>query len=319
MTKNHGDKSELTSFSSEKATSKTALAIYLGGLAPSGRRSMYSLLNHCAEILAFDSSADDFDWKRLRYVHVAKVRATLLDKGYATSTINMTLAALKGIAQTAFNLQLLDADSLARIRTVKRVKGDSYRKGRALSKDEIKRLIQAAKQHPQKIHQQRDKAIILTLCGAGLRVGELVALRINDYCIVTQTLTIRRGKGRKYREITVAPVVARALCCWLKANTGSDALFTHIHRYGQPGQKALTEAGSPVFCDSWVIWLAYSHSRPMTYAEPSLLACWSRALISTLCVSWQGIVISARRCCMTGVAIILSELLLLVCVFNIFS
>lgn len=243
MIKNHGDKSELTSFSSEKATSKTALAIYLGGLAPSGRRSMYSLLNHCAEILAFDSSADDFDWKRLRYVHVAKVRATLLDKGYATSTINMTLAALKGIAQTAFNLQLLDADSLARIRTVKRVKGDSYRKGRALSKDEIKRLIQAAKQHPQKIHQQRDKAIILTLCGAGLRVGELVALRINDYCMATQTLTIRRGKGRKYREITLAPVVARALCCWLKANTGSDALFTHIHRYGQPGQKALTEAG----------------------------------------------------------------------------
>lgn len=243
MTKNHGDKSELTSFSSEKATSKTALAIYLGDLAPSGRRSMYSLLNRCAEILAFDSSADNFDWKRLRYAHVAKVRATLLDKGYATSTVNMTLAALKGIAQTAFNLQLLDADSLARIRTVKRVKGDSYCKGRALSKDEVRQLIQAAKYHPQKIRQQRDKAIVLTLCGAGLRVGELVALRINDYCIVTQTLTIRRGKGRKYREITVAPVVARALCCWLKANTGSDALFTHIHRYGQPGQKALTEAG----------------------------------------------------------------------------
>lgn len=243
MTQNHGDKSKLTSFRSEKVTSKTVLAIYLGGLAPSGRRSMYSLLNNCAEILKPDSRADDFDWMQLRYVHVAKTRATLLDKGYATSTINMTLAALKGIAQTAFNLQLLDADNLARIRTVKRVKGDSYRKGRALSKDEIKRLIQAAKQHPQKIHQQRDKAIILTLCGAGLRVGELVALRINDYCIVTQTLTIRRGKGRKYREITVAPVVARALCCWLKANTGSDALFTHIHRYGQSGQKALTEAG----------------------------------------------------------------------------
>ncbi|WP_227852674.1 MULTISPECIES: tyrosine-type recombinase/integrase [Klebsiella] len=243
MTKNHGDKSELTSFRSEKATSKTALAIYLGGLAPSGRRSMYSLLNNCAEILKADSRADDFDWMQLRYVHVAKTRATLLDKGYATSTINMTLAALKGIAQTAFNLQLLDADNLARIRTVKRVKGDSYRKGRALSKDEVKQLIQAAKQHPQKIRQQRDKAIVLTLCGAGLRVGELVALRIDDYCIATQTLTIRRGKGRKYREITVAPVVARALISWIKANPGSGALFTHIHRYGQAGQKALTEAG----------------------------------------------------------------------------
>ncbi|BFO29861.1 tyrosine-type recombinase/integrase [Klebsiella pasteurii] len=243
MTKNHGDKSELTSFSSEKATSKTALAVYLGGLAPSGRRSMYSLLNRCAEILKPDSCADDFDWMQLRYVHVAKTRATLLDKGYATSTINMTLAALKGIAQTAFNLQLLDSDSLARIRTVKRVKGDSYRKGRALSKDEIKQLIQAAKQHPQNIRQQRDKAIVLTLCGAGLRVGELVALRIDDYCIVTQTLTVRRGKGRKYREISVAPIVARALCSWIKVNTGNDSLFTHIHRYGHAGQKELTEAG----------------------------------------------------------------------------
>ncbi len=243
MTKNHSDKSKLTSFRSEKATSKTALTIYLGGLAPSGRRSMYSLLNNCAEILKPDSRADDFDWMQLRYVHVAKTRATLLDKGFATSTINMTLAALKGIAQTAFNLQLLDADSLARIRTVKRVKGDSYRKGRALSKDEIKQLVQAAKQHPQKVRQQRDKAIVLTFCGAGLRVGELVALRIDDYCITTQTITIRRGKGRKYREITVAPVVARALFSWIKANPGSDALFTHIHRYGQAGQKALTEAG----------------------------------------------------------------------------
>ncbi len=177
------------------------------------------------------------------YLHVAKVRATLLDKGYATSTINMTLATLKGIAQTAFNLQLLDADSLARIRTVKRVKGDSYRKGRALSKDEVTQLIQAAKYHPQKIRQQRDKAIVLTLCGAGLRVGELVALRINDYCIATQTLTIRRGKGRKYREITVAPVVASALRSWVKANVDSDALFTYIHRYGKAGQKTLTEAG----------------------------------------------------------------------------
>lgn len=243
MTKNHGNKNTLTSFCSGKPTSKTVLAIYLGGLAPSGRRSMYSLLNNCAGILKPDSRADDFDWMQLRYVHVAKTRATLLDKGYATSTINMTLAALKGIAQTAFNLQLLDADNLARIRTVKRVKGDSYRKGRALSKDEIKQLVQAAKQHPQKVRQQRDKAIVLTLCGTGLRVGELVALRIDDYCIATQTLTIRRGKGRKYREINVAPVVARALCSWIKVNTGRDALFTHIHRYGQAGQKALTEAG----------------------------------------------------------------------------
>ncbi|MDN8598856.1 hypothetical protein Q0A17_05425 [Citrobacter sp. S2-9] len=61
------------------------------------------------------------------------------------ATVNMVLAALKGVAQTAFNLQLPDADSLARIKTVKRVKGDSGNKSRALSREDVKQLIEATK------------------------------------------------------------------------------------------------------------------------------------------------------------------------------
>ncbi len=76
MTKNRGDKSELTSFCSEKATSKMALAINQGGLAPSGRHSMYSMLTRCTEILKPDSRADDFYWMQLRYMHVANTHHT---------------------------------------------------------------------------------------------------------------------------------------------------------------------------------------------------------------------------------------------------
>lgn len=78
MTKNRGDKSELTSFRSEKATSKMVLAIYLGVLAPSGRHGMYSMLSRCVETLKPDSRAYYFDWMQLRYIYVAKTRATLL-------------------------------------------------------------------------------------------------------------------------------------------------------------------------------------------------------------------------------------------------
>ncbi|ECO4189684.1 tyrosine-type recombinase/integrase [Salmonella enterica subsp. enterica] len=220
--------------------------VYLNGLAASGRKSMLSLLNLSASILQRRGTAHRYDWTQLRYEHVAKVRATLLDNTYAVATVNMALAALKGVAQTAFNLQRLDADSLARIKTVKRVKGDSGNKGRALSREEVKQLLEATKAHPQKLHQLRDKAIILTLCGAGLRVGELVALDIRDYCQRTQTLTVRQGKGRKYRQITVSPLVARAIQAWLKAKGDGNAIFTGICRSGLVGQKALTPAGVTV-------------------------------------------------------------------------
>lgn len=217
--------------------------VYLNGLAASGRKSMLSLLNLSAGILQCDGTAHVYDWTQLRYEHVAKVRATLLDNTYAVATVNMALAALKGVTQTAFNLQLLDADSLARIKMVKRVKGDSGNKGRALSREEVKMLIEATKAHPQKLRQLRDKAIVLTLCGAGLRVGELVALDIKDYSQKSQILTVRQGKGRKYRQITVSPLVARAIQAWLKVKGDGDAMFTGICRSGLVGQKALTPSG----------------------------------------------------------------------------
>ncbi|MDM3315962.1 site-specific integrase [Citrobacter sp. Cb220] len=220
--------------------------VYLNGLAVSGRKSMLSLLNLSAAILQHNGTAHSYDWTQLRYEHVAKVRATLLDNTYAIATVNMVLAALKGVAQTAFNLQWLDADSLARIKMVKRVKGDSGNKGRALSREEVKQLIEATKAHPQKLRQLRDKVIVLTLCGAGLRVGELVALDRKDCCPKTQILTVRQGKGRKYRQIAVSPVVARAIQAWLKVKGDGNAMFTGICRSGLVGHKALTPAGVTV-------------------------------------------------------------------------
>jgi hypothetical protein len=53
----------------------------------------------------------------------------------------MALSALRGIAQTAFNLNCLEADTLARIRAVKRVSGDNQRKGRALSRKRFVHLF----------------------------------------------------------------------------------------------------------------------------------------------------------------------------------
>ncbi len=221
----------------------TVFDAYIGGLAPSGRRGITSLLNRSASILKRGADAAGYPWEQLNFAAVAKVRAALLDDGYAVSSVNMALSALRGVAQTAFNLNCMNAETLARIRSVKRVSGDIQRKGRALDKSEIRALIQAAKQHPQPVRRCRDTAIVLTLCGTGLRAGELVKLERRDYdnCI----LMVRQGKGRKYRQIHVADAVDKAIRKWLKAsaNEAENALFSRIQRNGKTATQPLTTTG----------------------------------------------------------------------------
>lgn len=221
----------------------TVFDAYIGGLAPSGRRGIISLLNRSASTLKRGVDAADYPWEQLNYAAVAKVRAALLDDGYAVSSVNMALSALRGVALTAFNLNCMDAETLARIRSVKRVSGDIQRKGRALDRQEIRALIQAAKHHPQHVRRYRDTAIVLTLCGTGLRAGELVKLERRDYD--NGILTVRQGKGRKYREIHVADAVDKAIRAWLKvsANEAENALFSRIQRNGKTATQPLTTTG----------------------------------------------------------------------------
>ncbi|HFW3137319.1 TPA: tyrosine-type recombinase/integrase [Salmonella enterica subsp. enterica serovar Aberdeen] len=221
----------------------TVFDAYTGSLAPSGRRGITSLLNRSARILKRGADATGYPWEQLNYAAVAKVRATLLDDGYAVSSVNMALSALRGVAQTAFNLNCMNAEMLARIRSVKRVSGDIQRKGRALDKQEIRALIHAAKQHPQPARRCRDTAIVLTLCGTGLRAGELVKLERRDY--YNGILTVRQGKGRKYRKIHVADAVDKAIRAWLKvgADEADSALFNRIQRNGKVASQPLTTTG----------------------------------------------------------------------------
>lgn len=221
----------------------TVFDAYIGGLASSGRRGIISLLNRSAGILNRGVDAAGYPWEQLNYAAVAKVRAALLDDGYAVSSVNMALSALRGVAQTAFNLNCMDAEMLARIRSVKRVSGDIQRKGRALDRQEIRALIQAAKQHQHASRRCRDVAIVLTLCGTGLRAGELVKLERRDYD--NSVLTVRQGKGRKYREIHVADAVDKAIRAWLKvgADEADSALFSRIQRNGKVASQPLTTTG----------------------------------------------------------------------------
>ncbi len=80
-----------------KAEIKSAYAIYLDSLAPTGRKSMKTLLHQCASILGHQKPIERFDWSTLTFEKVHLIRSAFTEAGYAVNSINLALAGLKGI------------------------------------------------------------------------------------------------------------------------------------------------------------------------------------------------------------------------------
>ena len=78
-----------------------------------------------------------------------------------------------------------------------------------LSVGEVKRLI-AAFVNP------KHRMMALLLYSAGLRVGELVKLRVNDLDLERGMIRVRGGKGRKDRYTLYSAQVADAIVAWRK-------------------------------------------------------------------------------------------------------
>ena len=99
---------------------------------------------------------------------------------------------------------------------------------RALRREEMAKLIEY--NYPQTLKGLRDRAIIETLYSSGVRVGELVSIKIKDLDFKEKTVYIL-GKGKKARLL---PVTAQAL----------DSIENYLLK--RPGGK---EKDSIVFCN----------------------------------------------------------------------
>lgn len=84
----------------------------------------------------------------------------------------------------------------------------------------------------------RDFAILQVFLQTGIRVQELVDLRVDDVDPVARVLTVRQGKGQRARVIDLEKKGLAAIKRWLKerddnfADVDSDYLF--LNQYGQP-------------------------------------------------------------------------------------
>ena len=79
---------------------------------------------------------------------------------------------------------------------------------KAIALDEVERLIAAPGTDGL---GRRDRAILETLYGAGLRISELVALDVDDVDLDERSVLVRAGKGKKARRVPLGRAAAGAI------------------------------------------------------------------------------------------------------------
>ena len=79
-----------------------------------------------------------------------------------------------------------------------------------LSPEEVARLLDAAP-------GPKYKAALSVAYGAGLRVSEVVALKVSDIDCKRMVMRIEQGKGRKDRYVMLSPHLLELLRDWYKA------------------------------------------------------------------------------------------------------
>ena len=89
----------------------------------------------------------------------------------------------------------------------------------------------------------KHRALLMTLYGAGLRVSELVVLRLDDIDSKRKFIRVRQGKGRKDRETLLPDRLLAALRAYWKVSRSTEWLFP-----GQDPQRPITANAVRLVC-----------------------------------------------------------------------
>lgn len=199
---------------------------------------MCQALSTIAQLAAGDG-ADPLTvpWGQLRHAHTAAIRAALAER-FAPATCNKMLAALRGTLKAAWRLGQMNAEDYAAAADVPPVRGTRAPKGRALAHTELGELLKVCSSDAGPAGR-RDAALIAVAAGCGLRRAELAALDLVDYDALTGAITVRAGKGNKYRKVFLPPDAEEQLQAWIKGRPAGP-LFVPISKAGRPLSRRLS-------------------------------------------------------------------------------
>jgi integrase len=221
-----------------KRTTKSILKL------PDLEQSKSAVLNSLPSISSqrsYDHAIRQFiDWycsePRLAFnrIVVTRYRIFLEQAHYASSTINLRLAAVRRLAYEAADAGLLSPDLAAGIRRVKGAKKLGTPVGNWLTAEQGRALLSVFDRTV--LRGKRDYAMVAVLLGCGLRRAELAATQIADlqqreeHWVFADLI----GKGGHIRTVPIPDWVAEAVAVWLtEAGVTEGAVFRAINKAGR--------------------------------------------------------------------------------------
>src|SRR5581483_712410 len=167
---------------------------------------------------------------------VIRYRIFLEQAYYASSTINLRLAAIRRLAYEAADAGLLSPDLAAGIRRVKGVKKFGVRIGNWPTAEQGKCIL-GVLDH-QTLRGIRDYAMVAVLLGCGLRPPEAATLSMQDLQQREEHWVFADlvGKGGHVRTVPVPFWIAAALRTWItEAKITDGPIFRAINKAGRIG------------------------------------------------------------------------------------
>lgn len=224
-------------------TSNTPYSLYLSRLSPSGRRAVRSQLESIAKLCGWSAKERDFKFNQIDYAQALHLIALMQQRGWSARYINRGITAIKCIVKTAVLSDQASEKQSLQLQAIPRLRHGEH-PGKPLDTKQVEQLF-ASLASDTSLIGYRDHLIFALFLGLGLRLSEVLAIRVEDIDFKASSVTVLQGKGNKSRTCYLPKWVKQIIRNWLN-RLGDDAnyIVCKVYRSGRfDSHEAITATG----------------------------------------------------------------------------
>lgn len=192
------------------------------------RMSGHSIVAYRIDLNQFAQYLEKEQFPNLLDIDIQLVRgwmAELMNQGISGRSVHRKVSSLRALISYLRKQGMLDRDPLAKLILPKIPK-------KIVQDIPAKDLTALFKTYPWEEHEHgdRDRLILLLLYTTGMRLSELLGLKMSDIDLKRQSLTVT-GKRNKQRNIPIHPELANTLVAYMQAQ---DTKYLFTAKEGKP-------------------------------------------------------------------------------------
>ncbi len=181
--------------------------------------SKHTVTNYRLDLEEFKQFLGDLNLEKIDYLILRKYLAQLKEKNLKVRTVNRHLSTLRSFFKFLIREGYLKTNPITSLSSPKQEKHLPL----FLTEEEVTKLITAVQ--PKDERGLRDRAVLETFYSTGIRVSELVGLKVQDIDFIGGVIKVL-GKGKKERIVPIGDIAIAAIRAYLeKRKKQQEALF----------------------------------------------------------------------------------------------